>query len=289
MYSLVSAPVLGFDLTRLEGGAATAELLLAALTLTPDDLPVLAHWLPDDAVRAELWLAVDTAARAQPTVGGLSGTDPEVSLRVLERAPIGTVDALLHCVRHDVLDWTWQKRDDRSEQSAIAAHATSLICDAIVASYLRFELAEPERRRLAAGWVAASRRIPRRENDLGPQHEAIVRLLDRTRAGYPQDLAGLATAADASRRDRREWAGAMHAASWAVHLSGRIRAAAAAQFLLVQAIDAAGLPVADRAGGGWNLLSGVVQALVVRDLIDPPTVHLLLEPYLAALGPAGLE
>ena len=48
MYSLVSAPVLGFDLTRLGGGSATAEVLLRALRLGVGDLPVLAQRLPDE-------------------------------------------------------------------------------------------------------------------------------------------------------------------------------------------------------------------------------------------------
>ena len=51
MYSLVSAPVLGFDLTRLGGGSATAEVLLRALRLAVGDLPVLAERLPDEDVR----------------------------------------------------------------------------------------------------------------------------------------------------------------------------------------------------------------------------------------------
>ena len=72
-------------------------------------------------------------------------------------------------------------------------------------------------------------------------------------------------------------------------MSERVRAAAAAQLLLVQAVDDAGIPVADRAAGVWNLLSGTVQALLVRDVLDVDTVHRLLNPYLAALGPAGLS
>src|SRR5205814_456454 len=56
MYSLVSTPVLGFDLTRLGGGAATAEVLLRALCLGEGDLPVLARRLPGQDVRGPLWL-----------------------------------------------------------------------------------------------------------------------------------------------------------------------------------------------------------------------------------------
>ena len=171
----------------------------------------------------------------------------------------------------------------------VEVQPSALVCDAVVASYLRAELPVPVRRRLSAGWVAASRRVPHRDVDLGPQQTPISRLLDRVRAGYPDDVARLGSATDTGGRDHRGWAGAMHAASWAVHLSGRIRAAAAAQLQLVQAIDDSGIPVPDRAAGVWNLLSGVVQALTVRDMVDPPTAHLLLQPYLAVLGPAGLE
>src|SRR5258705_13936269 len=48
MYSLVSGPVLGFDLTRRSGGSATAEVLVRALCLQADDLPILAAQLPDE-------------------------------------------------------------------------------------------------------------------------------------------------------------------------------------------------------------------------------------------------
>jgi hypothetical protein len=58
--------------------------------------------------------------------------------------------------------------------------------------------------------------------------------------------------------------------------------------LLVQAVDTAAIPLADRAGGVWNMLSGAVQALVVRDLLDTATAHRLLAPVVAALGPSWL-
>jgi hypothetical protein len=57
--------------------------------------------------------------------------------------------------------------------------------------------------------------------------------------------------------------------------------------MLVQAVDDGGIPVADRAGGAWNLLSGAVQALMVRDLLGVETVRRLVDPLLVALGPTG--
>jgi hypothetical protein len=89
MYSLVSAPVLGFDLTRLGGGSATAEVLLRGLRLSVGDLPVLAERLPDEGVRGPLWVEVESAARKMPTLKGLKADDPASSLALVERAPIG--------------------------------------------------------------------------------------------------------------------------------------------------------------------------------------------------------
>ncbi|HEX8344042.1 MAG TPA: hypothetical protein VF657_04755 [Actinoplanes sp.] len=289
MYSLVSAPVLGFDLTRLGGGSATAEVMLRALRLSADDLPLLASKLPDEGVRGPLWVEVESAARKLPSLRGLSQDDPAGALALVERAPIGSVDSLLTCLRYDVMAWTWQGTGRDARQNEAAAAATALLCDAAVASYLREVLDEGARRMLGAGWVAAMRGLPVGPPiDLGPHHYAVSALLDRLRSLRPKDLTRLTQSADDARRNAGGWSPAVHSASWAAYLSDRIRTAAAAQMLLVQAIDTAGIPLADRAGGVWNMLSGAVQALVVRDLLDTATAHRLLAPVVAALGPAWL-
>jgi hypothetical protein len=121
VYSLVSAPVLGFDLTRLGGGSATAEVLLRALCLTREDLPVLAAQLPDEGIRAPLWVAVDEAALRMPTLRGVADADdPAGSLALVERAPIGSLDSLLRCVRYDVMSWTWTGQGRAARQDLIA-------------------------------------------------------------------------------------------------------------------------------------------------------------------------
>ncbi|NJC71762.1 hypothetical protein HC031_18845 [Planosporangium thailandense] len=287
MYSLVSAPVLGFDLTRLPGGAATAEVLLRSLVLTESDLHVLASFRLDDWDRLNLWQDVDDAARRRQTVRDLSADPAEAhqTLSLLEQAPIGTIDGLLHCLRHDVLDWTWESVEGApAVQSPIAAQATSVICDAVVAAYLRDLLPVPTRRSLAAGWLAAARWLSERPIHLGPQHDDISALLSRVRALGPTRYVRLAAAAAATRHHGvGGWAPAVHGASWAVYVSGRIRSAAAAQLQLVQAVDGAGIPVSDRAGGVWNLLSGAVQALTVRDMLAAETVSRLVDPLMTAL------
>ena len=289
MYSLVSAPVLGFDLTRLGGGSATAEVLLRALRLSVGDLPVLAERLPDEGLRGPLWVEVESAARRMPTLKGLKAEDPASSLALVERAPIGSVDSLLTCLRYDVMAWTWHGAGRDATQSEAAASATALLCDAAVASYLREVLDDTTRRILGAGWVAALRKLPAgKPIDLGPHHYAISALLDRLRSIRANDLTRLLQSAEDARRNAGGWSPAVHSASWAAYLSDRVRTAAAAQMLLVQAVDTAAIPLADRAGGVWNMLSGAVQALVVRDLLDTATAHRLLAPVVAALGPAWL-
>jgi len=142
---------------------------------------------------------------------------------------------------------------------------------------------------LGAGWVSALRKLPAgKPIDLGPHHYAVSALLDRLRTITPRDLARLTQSAEDSRKTAGGWSPAVHSASWAAYLSDRVRTAAAAQMLLVQAIDMADIPLAERAGGVWNMLSGAVQALVVRDLLDTATAHRLLAPVIAALGPAWL-
>jgi hypothetical protein len=187
------------------------------------------------------------------------------------------------------MSWTCEGTGRDARQSEDAAAATALLCDAAVASYLREVLDEDTRRRLGAGWVSAVRKLPAGAPiDLGPHHYTVSALLDRLRTLRPEDRQRVTTAADDARRHTAGWSPAVHSASWAAYLSDRVRTAAAAQMLLVQAVDTAGIPLADRAGGVWNMLSGAVQALVVRDLLDTATAHRLLAPVVAALGPAWL-
>jgi hypothetical protein len=137
--------------------------------------------------------------------------------------------------------------------------------------------------------VRAARELSAPEHDLGPQQRAVLGLLRRVRTASPTDVQRLSRAAGATRRGINDWAPAVHSASWAVYLADRLRPAAAAQLMLVQAVEDGGVPVAERAAGIWNMLSGAIQALVVRDLLDAATIHRLLNPYLTALGPAGLD
>jgi hypothetical protein len=290
VFSLVSAPVLGFDLIRRDGGHRVAAVLRRALAVEPGDLPDLAAAHLDDPERDAAWLAAGPrdsirdlgtlfADRGETTTqaGAL------LSLQQLARAPIGTLEGLLTCVRTDIFGWTWRSVADLSVQDETAARAVAVVCDAVAGCYAGDEVEAVYRRRLAGPWAQAERRLPDRAQDLGPSTVDIAGLLTRARHLDAADLAALRTAAEHSARGR-VWSGAVHQASWAVHLADRVRPAAAAQFALVEALQAAELPIADAAGGTWNLLSGAVQALMVRDLLDADTTHRLLAPVIRGIG-----
>ncbi|MDP9395701.1 MAG: hypothetical protein M3Q27_16200, partial [Actinomycetota bacterium] len=112
-------------------------------------------------------------------------------------------------------------------------------------------------------------------------------MVSRLRRVDADDVRRLAAAAERTRVvGGGTWARAVHDASWAVYLSGRVRPAASAQLLAVQAVSAAGVPVSELAGGTWNLVSGAVHAVAVRDVVDEAVLDGLLRPWVEALGPS---
>ncbi len=297
MYSLVSTPVLGFDLVRLAGGSRVAEVVLTALALRPEDLPVLAAAATPGAPHDGAWLDVASAERVRSGVCDVAllvtstETDVEAfgSLALLEAAPIGTLGALLTLIRDDVFSWTWRRSEDSTVavQDDVAAAAVAVVCDAATACYLEDLLPEDTRRRLVGPWLHALRRLPERVAGLGPQEERMGRLVERCARLDARDLQRLR---DASARSRAGggWSQAVHSASWAVFLCGRVREAAAGQLALVQALRSSDLTSSDAATGSWNVVSGALQALAVWDALDEETMHLLVAPVLEALGPDGV-
>ncbi|GAA3871796.1 hypothetical protein GCM10022243_41330 [Saccharothrix violaceirubra] len=281
MHTLIGAPVLGFDLTRLPGGSATAGILTALLGFDTAGMAALASWVRTAPARlAHARHRAEAGEANRPPVSRLVGLDPEA----LERAPIGNLSTLLHCVRTDVLVPDYGNGED----GPVDGDLVEVVCDAIRASYLSELVSAQDRRTLSARWVSLRRLLPE-PGGTRPWSPSVEALLTRVRGVTRTESAALLAAAERMRSERRDWASAMHSATWAVHLSDRVRSTAAAQFELVQAVDVAGIPVGDRAAGVWNVLSGAVQALSVRDMVDGSTAHELLVPCLAALGPGWLS
>jgi hypothetical protein len=142
VYTLVNAPVLGFDLARRDGGHLVADLLVRALCLGPDDLPALAAAHRDDADRDRAWLELAVEERTTVAHGlrlaadRLAGGAPTDSvLRSLERLAVGDLDSLLRFVRHEVLDWTWHGGPEVAVQTPAGTAAAAVLCDAAASAY----------------------------------------------------------------------------------------------------------------------------------------------------------
>ncbi len=282
MYTLVSAPVLGFDLIRRTGGSEAATVLLAALQLRPGDLVAMGAVHSEDDERAQAWVALgqdsddgsySSLSQTLATLN-LQGTGAVAARRRLEGSAIGTLGALVRFVRNEVFDWTWRRSAEGgvAVQVSDATAAVSVTCDAVAAAYAQHLLATAAQDRLAGPWRAVAGRLELPAIDLGPQAATIHALLDAVRGLDAAQLTALR--APLGRADHAagvgavgSWAALVHEASWAAHLSGRTRTAAAAQLLTVQALASAGVSVADAAAGAWNTVSGAVHGLVVADLL----------------------
>ncbi|WP_432563867.1 hypothetical protein [Kineococcus sp. SYSU DK003] len=304
----MSSPVLGFDLVRIPHGDSTAEVLLRALACGPREIDLLAA-RHDPAVRVAAWESVRTACDDVPQItdvlhqvaNGLAGEDftDEVAgarvesgiVRVLQTSTIADADALVRLVHHDVLDWTWSTplAGGPRLRTEDAGRAGDVLADAAVSTYLGDRLPDHVRRVLAHPYLQASKDLaplPEQPTGLGPEQAGVARVLDTLRRLDGTDRACLRAVADSSRPSAGEWAGAVHDASWAVHLSDRVRTAAAAQLLAVRAFRAGGLDAADGASGLWNIVSGVVHAEVVADLLSSDARAVLVRPWEAAFGTA---
>jgi hypothetical protein len=296
MYSVVSASVLGFDLSRLPGGASVAAVLRGALALGPADLQVLLRAAGDVDRRAVARAgALDAARRLVRTPDAMAAVSAgladdarrRVALGLLEQAALGHVDALVRLVRDDLLAWARAG----SGQDARSGPAVAVVADAAVAAYTSGLVDRAVAEVLAGPWAAARPSLPAPATDAGPCRERVDALLGRAARLDGSDLERLSVAADAVRADTGaqragEWAPAMHSATWAVHLAERLQPAAVAQLRLVEALHGS-VPVERLARGCWSTLSGAVQAEVVADLLDPETYDVLAGGTLLALGLPG--
>jgi hypothetical protein len=116
------------------------------------------------------------------------------------------------------------------------------------------------------------------------EHDPVTALLAQLSSWDERDREDWRAAVDLLRTGTGNWAAAMHDAGWAAHLSGRIRTTAAHQMRAVLAFRSAGFTSTDAAEGSWNALSGVVQAMSVRDLLGDEHVGTLLRPWQVSRG-----
>jgi hypothetical protein len=305
--SLVSAPILGFDLVRHPLGSEIADILLTALTLGPHDLLL---FTPDTARvfrRMGAWHTVNgivDARGAGVLTGSVLAANPAVADRAVDditqladslmRSMIVDLDDLERLIRSDVLLWTTSPTGPRSTLRAIPRGddmpdtelvkcAGDALIDAIAARWidgLHDEVAAV----LSEPYQLVLTQLPERAPDIGPCAPGLAQFLTTLRALSAGDRDRLRTVAELMRGTGPEWAAAVHEASWAALTTGRIRSAATAQLLGAQAFRAAGFTAADGAEGLWNTISGHIQAEVVSDVLSATTYEHLTRSVNTALA-----
>ena len=281
MLSLVSAPVLGFDLARHPHGDAIATVLLRALASGPADLHVfaLAQRRNENARTANARDVLRSAGAhtvpslvSGPPVRRDGASVPEMINELRERM-ILDLDALDGLIRDDVLAWcVLGDGPDGATRDAVtpsvARAAGDAFVDAITALWSLGSVPNGSRQLVAAAFLDASRSMAWRDPDVGPNGLLIKNLLREVSDISATDRARLRAATMVLRPSSSvAWSEAMHDASWAAFTTGRVRAAAAAQLFAVRAFFSSGFDAADGADGIWNVISGCVQAGVVDDVL----------------------
>ncbi|WP_029434221.1 hypothetical protein [Blastococcus sp. URHD0036] len=286
-YSLVSAATLGFDLVRLPLGRQVADVLLTGLTADAATLEGIAAVHPsagrDREERAVLAVRARRAREMAAAVPSLrsAGTSDRAAVLVeqLERGLIGDAAAVERVLRDDVLGPEHPAAAHLDED--VLAAAADVLGDAVIGSFAADVLPPLVRRQLTGplALAMATGLIPPVEPDLGPAEVEVRAFL--TAIGDQDDAARARwrQAVDESRLERRPWAKAMHEASWAAHVSGRLRVLAGAQLLAVQAFADGGFDGRDGAQGVWNAVAGVVQGLTMGDMLDTSALSVLLAPW----------
>ena len=295
-YSLVGAHALGFDLARLARGRQAAAVLRTALTADAADLDRCAAQHPGAVIRGP-WLQATARADARAatvrSVLPLAGeaveeavtTGASTLLRRLETSLLGDTHALDHFLRHDVLDWTWLHSGPMAVQDPTASTAADVLADAAISGFLGDRLDAGVRHAMVTPYLRAD--LPTRDETASTGMARLDRVLDRLADSDESARAAWRRVVDEQRLRTAEWAPAMHQASWAVSMADRLRLACDAQLAGVIAFQRGGLTPRDAAYGVWNAVSGVIQAVVVADLLPARTSAVLMRPWHLVHGSDG--
>src|SRR6476660_2563535 len=288
-YSLVSAATLGFDLVRLPAGRSVATVLLSGLGADARMLASVAAVHPGRGLaRDERGLLAVRSRKARELAASVphvrraaegAGDRAAVLVAQLERGTIGDAPTLERLLRDDVLRPAHVARgfltDDEWDEAA------GVLADAALGHWAAGVLPPLVRRELTGPFDLA---LDRGLVDLPPVDPALTELLDAVRGLDAAGRDAWRAAADEARADRRPWAGAMHEASWAGHVSGRTRTLAAAQLHAVHAFLDGGFDLHDGDAGVWNALAGCVQGTAVDDLLEEGAFAVLRAPLARVAG-----
>lgn len=301
--SLVSAPVLGFDLVRHPAGSTLAGILLDALGLGPPDL---ALYTPDRARarrREGAWHTVHSIVDARGP-GSLTGSvlaaspEPRTGFAAIAdsliRSMIVDLDDLERLIRSDILLWTGTDGGPRATLRAVPrgddlpdSELVRCAADALIDAVASLWIDGLDRRTadvLSEPHQLVQTQLPARIPDVGPCSAAVGSFLTKVGALDADGRRRLRTVGELMRPIGSDWAAAVHEAAWAAMTTGRIRAAASAQLLGVKAFQAAGFTATDGAEGLWNTISGHIQAEVLSDVLAEKSYDYLTRTWSAALA-----
>ena len=256
MYSLVNTPTLVRDLARHPRAAAVVDDLLRGFALDEPALDALESLPYDDndrAVRADILRADADNRPAKPSAVA-------ASVDLLERTRLGSLSDLIRFVRHDVLADEWTGAADM--KLARRPRALDVITDGVLATAAaRADLGTPWRT-----WVRATG-APLARASWDDIVSAVA--VARRDAPWPAPLA--------------DWAVLVHDACWAVHLSGRERAAAVTQLRALTALLGVFTPDPPPLRA-VAVTVAAVHAHVAADLL-PADTHLMMTAPLFRLLP----
>ena len=299
MYSLVSPSVLCMDLVRHDNALGVLDVLDRAITLGPADVASLETAHRDDDARDRAWAEVERltgeAPKLSDAVAAVRQTIADAGFETvmetgfadrLARTPMFGLPHLLSMVRNDVLDWTWE----RSREVSVCRHpaAAAVVVDAVAAAYVRDRLSIQAYARLGGPWSALHFGVPTAlpgDDAFGPQSRRLRELVEQLARLTADDFDMLEQIASTARTAGTDWSKLMHNATWAAYMSGRLRPAARAQIAATRALLLADMTPMAAATGVMRVVTAVVQAVVVTDLLDSRTYDELVTPWVAACGP----
>jgi hypothetical protein len=269
MYSLVNVATVVRDLGRHPRAAQVATELLRAFALTAADLDALEQIEYDGAVaavrRSEALAADRARPRALQVLAAARGFADDMGMDayaaavdVLESASIGDLDDLRAFVRSDVLAECWESVGDVAV--AVRPRALDIVADGVLGAYVGDTA-------LSHSWdafVAAHAVAP--APTAWPDVVAAVTGVDRDCAIAPAPA---------------EWAARMHEACWAVHLTGRERAAAVTQLHALHALAQVWAPDPPPLRA-VAMTVAAVHAEVVADVLDAATRTAMTQPLFRA-------
>lgn len=298
-YTMASFTAVGFDLARLRNGKVVADVVDTALALNMD----LAHHLAQNhpgvlrierSEKFKAWnVELDVPAREIPTAihvdsaGWPQDQDSALAmLQSLQKSPMGDLASLENLIRHDILAWSWENVGGISVQNPIVAKAADVLVDAALAGFVAHRLSDDEYQELHQPYVRTTRAW-RSKLGYTPRVHLPRNLVEVVRDFVQQSLVQRDKWRNLSRADlphSHEWSASVNEACWAVYVTDRTHISAAAQLAAVRAFRSCGLGSQEVVSGAWNALSGVIQGLVVADVLAAEHQDVLLEPWRHVFG-----